>query len=133
MGGNYNGNSIRLITEPATLIDLEEMLPEKYSKPVCEYLKVIRKIYELSMADDLDPEYYSEQFREFKRTFLVLHKLIKLPWTLKVLKICLWTLDMKGIICRFILLVSITRNTSNCVVPPSNTAVESILKQCIVD
>ena len=105
----------------------------KYSKPVCEYLRVIRKIYELSMADDLDPEYYSEQFREFKRTFLVLHKLIKLPWTLKVLKICLWTLDMKGIICRFILLVSITRNTSNCVVPPSNTAVESILKQCIVD
>ena len=98
MGGNYNGNSIRLITEPATLIDLEEMLPEKYSKPVCEYLKVIRKIYELSMADDLDPEYYSEQFREFKRTFLVLHKLIKLPWTLKVFKICLWTLNMKSII-----------------------------------
>ena len=54
--------------------------------------------YELSMADDLDPEYYSEQFREFKRTFLVLHKLIKLPWTLKVLKICLWTLNMKSII-----------------------------------
>ena len=62
--------------------DLEEMLKE-YGKPVCEYLRATRKVYELSMAQDVSPD-YPEHFEEFRRTFLVLHKMVKLPWTLKV-------------------------------------------------
>ena len=78
----FAGNSIRLITEESTLADLEVMLKE-YGKPVCEYLRATRKVYELSMAQDVSPD-YPEHFEEFRRTFLVLHKMVKLPWTLKV-------------------------------------------------
>ena len=62
---------------------LEEMLPVEYAKPVVEYLRATRKIYELCMARHVAPDYHLH-FEEFRKAFLVLRKLIKLPWTLKV-------------------------------------------------
>ena len=50
---------------------------------VCDYLRATWKVYELSMAQEVSPD-YPEHFEEFRRTFLVLHKMVKLPWTLKV-------------------------------------------------
>ena len=76
------GNSIKLITEEYTLADLEVMLKE-YGKPVCEYLRATRKVYELAMAPAVSQD-YPKHFEKFRETFLVLHRMIKLPWTLKV-------------------------------------------------
>ena len=59
------------------------MLPDEYAKPVVEYLRATRKIYELCMARHVAPDYHLH-FEEFRQAFLVLRKLIKLPWTLKV-------------------------------------------------
>ena len=87
-----------MITENSTLDDLEKMLPDEYAKPVCDYLRITRKVYELSMAKEVSPDYH-KHFVEFKRSFLVLNKLIKLPWTVKVLKISLITINgYKGIV-----------------------------------
>ena len=83
LGGQYAGNSIRLITEKATLDDLEIMLGDKFGKPVCDFLRAVRKVHEISMADEVSSD-YPKHFEEFRKTFLVLHRLIKLPWTLKV-------------------------------------------------
>ena len=58
------------------------MLPEKYAKPVVEYLRATRHVYELCMARHVAPDFH-RQFDEFRRTFLVLNSLISLPWTLK--------------------------------------------------
>ena len=99
-GGAYNGNSIRLITQKKTLDDLEQMLPQKFAKPVCDYLRITRKVYELSMAKDVSPDYH-KHFMEFKRAFLVLHKLIKLQWTVKVLMMILLMTRKVLMYCRF--------------------------------
>ena len=76
------GNSIKLITEEYTLADLEVMLKE-YGKPVCEYLRATRKVYELAMAPEVSKDYL-KHFEKFRETFLVLHRMIKLSWTVKV-------------------------------------------------
>ena len=86
-----------MITEPSTLIDLEQMLPEEFAKPVCDYLRATRKVYELCMANEVSSD-YPEYFKEFKRSFLVLHKLIKLQWTLKVIRILSLTLKLLKVI-----------------------------------
>ena len=59
------------------------MLPDEYAKPVVEYLRATRKVYELCMARHVTSDYHLH-FEEFRRTFLVLRKLIGLQWTLKV-------------------------------------------------
>ena len=82
LGGSYAGPSIRKILRETSLSDLEEMLPEKYAKPVVEYLRATRHVYELCMARHVAPDFH-RQFDEFRRTFLVLNSLISLPWTLK--------------------------------------------------
>ena len=82
-GGSYAGPSIRKILRETSLTDLELMLPDEYAKPVVEYLRATRKIYELCMARHVAPDYHLH-FEEFRKAFLVLRKLIKLPWTLKV-------------------------------------------------
>ena len=79
------------------MIDLEQMLPEQLAKPVCDYLRATRKVYELCMANEVSSD-YPEYFKEFKRCFLVLHKLIKLQWTLKVIRIQSLTLKLLKVI-----------------------------------
>ena len=73
-----------MITQKKTLDDLEKMLPKEYAKPVVDYLRIIRKVYEISMAKEVDPDYH-KHFDEFRKAFLVLNKLIKLQFTVKVL------------------------------------------------
>ena len=56
-GGKFAGPSIRRITRDPLISDLESMLPADIGPDVAAYLRSIRKIYDISVAVDLDPNW----------------------------------------------------------------------------
>ena len=83
-GGKFAGPSIRRITRDPLISELESMLPADIGPDVAAYLRSIRKIYDVSVAVDLDPN-WREYIAEFDRLFMKLyHSRLKLNETYKV-------------------------------------------------
>ena len=83
-GGKFAGPSIRRITSEPLISDLESMLPADIGPDVAAYLRSIRKIYDISVAVDLDPN-WRQYIAEFDRLFMILYRSrIQLNETYKV-------------------------------------------------
>ena len=71
IGGQFAGNSIQKIISEEGLQSLRKYIEDKdVIEPVIEYLRSIRNVYQMSVSEDLDPNYddiidkYCEKFME---------------------------------------------------------------------
>ena len=84
LGGTYNGVTLRYILSSEDVLQgLRTILGGHIGEAVYQYLKATWNVYIMCMKTEIDPN-YCKIIKQFKEKFLVVRKVLKVSWTLKI-------------------------------------------------
>ena len=84
LGGTFNGVTMRyILSSDDVLQELRTILGGQIGDAVYDYLKATWEVYLMCMQTTIDPN-YSNIIKKFKKKFLVVRKVLKVGWTLKI-------------------------------------------------
>ena len=84
IGGTFNGVTLRyILSSDDVLQELRTILGGQIGEAVYQYLKATWNVYLMCMQNTIDPN-YCNIIKQFKKKFLVIRKVLKVSWTLKI-------------------------------------------------